>query len=525
MRFKVLVVIAIVLLSLSTIAAQETAESFEGYIGYMHGIRANAVKGDVIFQRDDAKYPVETGLKFEKGDFIRTASNAYAELLLQPGNYLRVADDTELQIVNDEHDRMRLKLTRGAISIEILSRENLDSFYSGGYEARYLIRIMTPGPDVSISEPGIFRINAMSASLTELVVRNGSAVIRGQEVKAKRQAIASREKVAINDIDSKIEDAFDAWARERADTLVRTNKALKKREGWSKKQKDGKETSVDVPEEEGKGSSSLIVSAKPGVVSFVDDGVEVSQVKDEWKELKEDAHLETGDHLRTADNSFAEIALFPDMNLRIRGGSEVMFQQLSNDGISIHVMNGSAILDVARFDRKKLPPIILSGPTTSVTIADSGNYRMDTSPNDAASHNDEIIVRSGKVIFNGRSVGSCRSAYVSREGDVILNCDRNRTDNFDYWSNYRGEGEYYNGLSMAGYLAKLRRRRFRDAGFWFQYPGETSYTFVPFTSESYRSPYGGNYSTALSPRRHPNRRNADSFRLDRLPSQQNPNQP
>jgi hypothetical protein len=180
---------------------------------------------------------------------------------------------------------------------------------------------------------------------------------------------------------------------------------------------------------------------------------------------------------------------------------------------------------VARFDRKKLPPIILSGPTTSVTIADSGNYRMDTSPNDAASHNDEIIVRSGKVIFNGRSVGSCRSAYVSREGDVILNCDRNRTDNFDYWSNYRGEGEYYNGLSMAGYLAKLRRRRFRDAGFWFQYPGETSYTFVPFTSESYRSPYGGNYSTALSPRRHPNRRNADSFRLDRLPSQQNPNQP
>src|ERR1041384_7089963 len=129
MRFNVLVVIAIVLLSLSTVAAQETTESFEGYIGYMHGIRANAVKGEVIFQRDDAKYPVETGLKLEKGDFIRTATNAYAELLLQPGNYLRVAGDTELQIVNDEHDRMRLKLNRGTVSIEILSRENLNSFF------------------------------------------------------------------------------------------------------------------------------------------------------------------------------------------------------------------------------------------------------------------------------------------------------------------------------------------------------------------------------------------------------------
>ena len=524
MRFNLLVVIAIVLFSFGTIAAQEPAESFEGYIGYMHGIRANAVKGDVIFQREDAKYPVEAGLKFEKGDFIRTAGNAYAELLLQPGNYLRVAGDTELQIVNDEHDRMRLKLNRGTISIEILSRENLNSFYGGGYEARYLIRVITPGAGVSISEPGVFRITAMSASLTELVVRNGSAVIKGKEVKAKRQAIASTEKVAINDIDSKIEDAFDLWARERADTLVRTNKALKKMAGWSKKEKEGKETSIDVAEDEKTSSSSLIVSAKPGVVSFVDEGVEVSRVKDEWKELNDDAHLETGDHLRTADNSFAEIALFPDMNLRVRGGSEVMFEQLSNDGISIHVMNGSAILDVARFDRKKLPPITLSGPTTSVTIADSGNYRIDTSPNDAAQNNDEIIVRDGKVIFNGRSVGSCRSVYVSREGDVILNCDKNRTDDFDYWSTYRGEGEYYNGLSLAGYLAKLRRVRFRNAGFWFQSPGEMSYTFVPFTSELYRSPYGGNYSTALSPRRRPNRRNADSFRLDRLPSQ-SPSQP
>ncbi len=524
MRFNLLVVIAIVLLSLRTIAAQEPAESFEGYIGYMHGIRANAVKGEVIFQREDAKYPVETGLKFEKGDFIRTATNAYAELLLQPGNYLRVAGDTELQFINDEHDRMRLKLNRGTISFEILSRENLNSFYMGGYEARYLIRVITPGAVVSISEPGVFRVNAMSASLTELVVRNGSAVIKGQEVKAKRQAIASREKVSINEIDSKIEDAFERWARERADALILANKALKKMPGWSKKKKEGKETLVDVAEDEKTSSSSLIVSAKPGVVTFVDDGVDVTRLKDEAKELKDDAHLETGDRVRTAENSFAEIALFPDMNLRIRGGSEVMFDELSNDGISIHVMNGSAILDLARFERKKLPPITLSGPTTSVTIADSGNYRIDTSPNDAATNNDQIIVRNGKVIFKGRLVGSCRRVYVAREGDVVLNCDRNRTDDFDYWSNYRGEGEYYNGLSLAGYLAKVRRVGFRNAGFWFQSPGESSYTFVPFTSELYRSPYGGNYSTALSPRRRPTRRNADSFRLDRLPSQ-NPSQP
>jgi hypothetical protein len=46
----------------------------------------------------------------------------------------------------------------------------------------------------------------------------------------------------------------------------------------------------------------------------------------------------------------------------------------------------------------------------------------------------------------------------------------------------------------------LRRDRFRNTGFWYQNPGQTTYVFVPFTSPHFRSPYGGNYSTVLSPR-------------------------
>jgi hypothetical protein len=165
-------VVAIVLSSFSIIAAQED----QGFEGFMHGIRANAVNGDVNYRRNDAKFPLEPGLKLEKGDFIETSPNAHAELLLQPGNYLRVAGDTELQIINDEHDRMRLKLNRGTVTIEILSKENLGSFYSS-YEARYLIRLLTPDAAVFMGEPGVFRISATPNRPTELIVRNGSAVM------------------------------------------------------------------------------------------------------------------------------------------------------------------------------------------------------------------------------------------------------------------------------------------------------------------------------------------------------------
>ena len=83
------------------------------------------------------------------------------------------------------------------------------------------------------------------------------------------------------------------------------------------------------------------------------------------------------------------------------------------------------------------------------------------------------------------------------------------TDNFDVWSQHRGEGQHFTGSVMATRLEQLRRRRFRTTGFWYQLPSKTQYTFVPFFSTYFRSPYGGTYSSVLSPRR------ATMFFMDR----------
>jgi hypothetical protein len=244
-----------------------------------------------------------------------------------------------------------------------------------------------------MGEPGVFRISATPNRPTELIVRNGSAVMRGQHVKAKHRAVVSKENITITEIDSKIEDAFDVWARERAESLVRTNKELKKSPAWSKKQKEGQEASVNVAEEEGPTSSPLIVSAKPGTVNFADEGVEFSHKANEWQALTAKTNLQTGDHLRTDANSFAELELFPDMHFRLATSSQAVFEQLSNDAVSVKIVSGSAILDVARFDRKKAPQITMAGASTSATIAESGNYRIDVHA---------ITVRDGKVTFKER---------------------------------------------------------------------------------------------------------------------------
>ena len=490
-RQRFCILLLALLLQCAIIVSGQQLDSFEGFIA---GIRANAVKGEVVYHRNNGKFPLESGLRLEQGDFIRSSKDSYAELLLQPGNYLRMNGGTQLGIFSDQHDKMRLKLDEGTIVIELLSRETIAYSWYQIEQSTELIRVITPDAEVFINRPGIFRIHTTASGRTEVVVREGELALNGFKVKKKRRAVVASGNVTVSDIDSKTEDNFDAWSRERAVQLVQENKLLKNSAPWSKRLVRG-ETEIEVPDDaENDATRGRVISARPGTVNFADEGVEFRRAAKAWEEITEKSLLEAGDSIRTKANTWAEVILFPDTHVRIDASSEVLFDELSSDAIALKVVRGAAILDVARFDRKQAPRILFGGSSTSVAVNESGNYRVD-----ARGGSNTITVREGKVIFKERSIGSCKRI----DGETILDCEKKPVDNFDFWSQHRGEGELYNGratVATVTHLARLRRYRFRNAGFWYQQPGKTSYTFVPFTSQLYRSPYGGNYSTAFAPR-------------------------
>ncbi len=492
---RTLLLLALLLTLVMHIYAQEQEQELENIPAILSGVRANAVAGGVVYVREDAKFDLESGHELKQGDVVRTGANARAELLLQPGNLLRIGPDTECKFLDDRYDRMKLLLHKGSVSFELLKNDWDDSsdFFESLKQGFELIRIITPGAEIFLTQPGIFRINTDTDGRTELVVRRGEALVDGRRVKEKRVAVVARGSVIINETEVKAEDAFDAWARERAEKLIETNHSLKKDAPWTKK-KEGREAMVDLPATEQKAGNPYVVSAKPGTVNFVESGVEFSTSQKAWEELTEKSQLVAGDKVRTHRHSFVELMMFPDLYLRLDGGSEVLLEQLSNESISVKVLKGSAILDVARFDRKELPELSIGGPSGMAVVAEDGNYRVNV-----RSAGDEIMVRKGKAIFQERSVGGCR--IIS--GGNTSECDRKVNDNFDVWSQHRGEGQYYTGTAMATRLAQLRRRRFKNTGFWYQHPQQGQYTFVPFFSTYFRSPYGGNYSNALSPRRAP----------------------
>src|SRR5215510_4433780 len=93
-RFLLAVIVTGLLALMANSISAQQQESFEGFA---NGIRANAVKGEVFYEHEDGKFALEPGHKLEAGFFTKSGANSYAELLLQPGNYLRIGPDSECQ--------------------------------------------------------------------------------------------------------------------------------------------------------------------------------------------------------------------------------------------------------------------------------------------------------------------------------------------------------------------------------------------------------------------------------------------
>lgn len=453
------------------------------------GVRINVIEGRVLYEREKIEIDAVSGLELKADDRIETAPDGRAEVLLQPSYVLRLGPATACGLLATEPDKIKLKLAKGSISFEVLKD---DVFYQGGYlgvpvEAYLPVTVITDDAEVVVGQPGIYRINLVNGGRTELIVRDGEAVINGQRIKQKRVGRADRDSAETAEFNLRFEDTFDGWCRDRARALVVANRLLRDAP-WMVDKKNGREATIDLPPEEDGENSAFVLSAKPATVNFVEPGVEAKQGNQDWRELTAEVDLEAGASLRTGTNSRTELLLLPNIYLRIDGDSEVILPQLSYEALRVNVLRGSVILDVVKFNART-PAISVDASTHSFSVVKAGNYRVNV-----ANTLDTTIVRKGKVIISGRELGSCRKLVAGVESG----CDEKLRDSFDVWSIQRGEGQAFDGRPMEAYLSRIKRNRTRSTGFWYLHPKAGYYTFIPFFSAGFRSPYGGRYANVFS---------------------------
>lgn len=198
----------------------------------------NKVEGRVLIQRQEnaegERGRASLGTQMKDGDLLITQTRGRAEVLLTPGSYLRLYQDTEVRAINTSLAAPHFSVVKGSVIIE-----------AAQITKGTAIQIDTPNGPVAIGKEGIQRIdvatNGTSVSVRQgeivlgtadqLLEKYGTKVGKGKMVRlAGTNSFTSGEQPMIAKLNKDGEtDDFDVWSYSRAQLLMQANSAALRR--------------------------------------------------------------------------------------------------------------------------------------------------------------------------------------------------------------------------------------------------------------------------------------------------------
>jgi hypothetical protein len=198
------------------------AQNREKYLISAKAGGVNYVAGEVKVLRkgDDRQQSLTETDDLETGDIVTTGAGGRVEVLLNPGSYMRVDENSEFELTDASLDNLQVRLIRGSAVVEA----------TGSDDVELALKINTPQTEAMIVKGGIYRFNVLADETTEILVRKGRLFYgRGlaSEVKGGRKVIIRRGGgVEVVKFNKKDEDSLDLWSKERAELLARANQRL-----------------------------------------------------------------------------------------------------------------------------------------------------------------------------------------------------------------------------------------------------------------------------------------------------------
>lgn len=158
------------------------------------------------------------------GDRVRTAYDGRVEILLNPGSYLRLGGNSEVELLDNSLANLEVRLLRGTAIVEATGADGLE----------LNIGISTPHTRLAIVRQGLYRLNVVPEDATELIVRKGRVILSDSHTKVKggNKVVFSATNVSVaklNDQEKKVKDDVEVWSKDRAKTLAQANSRITNR--------------------------------------------------------------------------------------------------------------------------------------------------------------------------------------------------------------------------------------------------------------------------------------------------------
>lgn len=186
----------------------------------------NAVTGDAsVNSRGDSGWQqLMITDDLNAGDRVRTAVDGRVEILLNPGSYLRLGGNSEVELLDNSLANLEVRLLRGTAIVEATGADGLE----------LNIGISTPHTRLAIVRQGLYRLNVVPENATELIVRKGRVILGDSHTKVKggNKVVFSATNVSVaklTDEEKKNKDDVEVWSKGRGQTLAKANRKINDR--------------------------------------------------------------------------------------------------------------------------------------------------------------------------------------------------------------------------------------------------------------------------------------------------------
>ena len=187
----------------------------------------NAITGRASMRTQGASEWQQLTIKedLQTGDVVKTGVDGRVEMLLNPGSYLRVGENSEFELANNSLDKLEVRLVRGTAIVEA----------TGADDTPLLINITTPHAKIAIVRRGLYRLNVVPGDNTELIVRKGRVMHEPSHTKIKggNKVVFSADAFSVAKLESadkKNFDTLEVWSKERAGLMAEANRKVRARD-------------------------------------------------------------------------------------------------------------------------------------------------------------------------------------------------------------------------------------------------------------------------------------------------------
>jgi len=204
---------------------QVVAQNNSPYVVSAKAGGINFVSGDVRLSRagrpDNQTLTSRDAL--DSGDVVSTGASGRLEVLLMPGSFLRVAENTQVAF----------KSATGELQFDVMSGTVIVEA-SGISDDEALMTVGTPRTVVSLLRSGIYRITVAPDGSTNVAVRKGRAQLAGNPpvtIKGNNQATIGGNGgvTAIAKLAKKDVSEFESWSKERAEQVATNNRKIQRK--------------------------------------------------------------------------------------------------------------------------------------------------------------------------------------------------------------------------------------------------------------------------------------------------------